>query len=206
MIQVKIQKFMLHYVHYTVTGQHTFSVFLSFFWQTTACIWSTIELKIFSNAHQIISGSGLSLNWHTLIWLDGLFTGHSQHDKIIPHKHNILIVSYSYQYTSFCRFCGWCGLNFFFNIIHSCFLKMSEKRKRLQLYGVSVINKSLLCLVNVSNDLSFYASFQLIFIYLLFPQVKNETGLTSFSFNHPTSRSRLHSLSISPLYGTILYE
>jgi hypothetical protein len=50
---------------------------------------------------------------------------------------------------------------------------------RLLFYGVSVIDKSLLCLVNASDDFSLYAAFSLLFlnlfIYLLFLQVKNVT-------------------------------
>jgi hypothetical protein len=50
---------------------------------------------------------------------------------------------------------------------------MNEKRKEVALYDVSVTNKSLLHLVNDSDDLSFPAMF--LFIYLLFLRAKNVT-------------------------------
>jgi hypothetical protein len=77
---------------------------------------------------------------------------------------------------------------------------MSGIRKSVMLYGVSVIDKSFLCLENASDDFSLCAAFLLNFIYLLIvsPSEECNSRLTSFLINHPASWSCLCLFSRSP--------
>jgi hypothetical protein len=62
-----------------------------------------------------------------------------------------------------------------FNIVQSCFLKMNEKREIVVLSAVSVIDIPLFHLVN-AIDFLVYAALLLIFICVLYLQLKHVTG------------------------------
>jgi hypothetical protein len=104
---------------------------------------------------------------------------------------------------SFCKFVASVFyIYFFLNILLSSFQNMSEERKRLMFYGLSVIERSLLYFVSASDDFSLCAAFLLLFIYLFIVSLRDECNsrFTSFSINHPTAWSCLCQLSRDPLH------
>jgi hypothetical protein len=62
---------------------------------------------------------------------------------------------------------------------------MSDKRKTVVLFGVSVTDKSLLCSVNASDNFSLYAAFLLLFV--LSPSKECNSKSTSSSINFPNT-------------------